>query len=95
MAGGLGDHQNLLGFKAQEPAAKGIQADGIFRGHDGFGGAELARTVGPFSVMKVVASERQGSGFLTRFRFLFPQEASSILVPYHGALPMRVIMASP
>jgi hypothetical protein len=45
--GSLPDHQNVLGLKAQEPAAESVKAYGIGRGHDRFGAAQFARSVRP------------------------------------------------
>jgi len=85
MAGGLWDHQNIFGLKAQEPAAEGIKADGIGRGHNAFGAAQLARAEGAVFSKEGRASEMQRFGFLTRFRsamhwFVWSRS------PYHPSL---------
>jgi hypothetical protein len=48
VSGSFADHQNLLGLKPQEPAAEGVKADAIGRGHDRFSAGEFARPVRPF-----------------------------------------------
>jgi hypothetical protein len=48
VSGSLADHQNILGLKTQEPAAEGVKADAIGRGHDRFSAGEFARPVRTF-----------------------------------------------